>query len=123
MHSQRCSLSLNRRDDGPILTSFAHFSRYDGGEQTLHCVAGVCRGGGGVRGDAQEGYERSLKSAYYSHLCVCCCFILHMLFDPMLPPQEQWKNVVTKDQWALVLDFATQISPDFANYSDEGKCW
>ena len=76
-----------------------------------------------MRGDAQEGYERSLKRAHYSHLCVCCCFILHMLFDPMLPPQEQWKNVVTKDQWALVLDFATQISPDFANYSDEGKCW
>ena len=107
------------------MTSFAHFSRYDGGdgrsEQILHSVDEVCHGVG-MRGDAQEGYERSLKRAYYSHLCLCCCCILHMLFDPMLPPQEQWKNVVTKDQWALVLDFSTQISPDFSNYSDEGKC-
>ena len=35
--------------------------------------------------------------------------------------EEKWKNAITKDQWALVLDFSTQIQDDLSNYSDEGK--
>ena len=44
-----------------------------------------------------------------------------ILYCTLLPSKEQWKSVITKDQWALVLDFTAQILSDLSNYSEEGE--